>query len=104
MAGLRAEWDPSWDDDWQAAQNQLTGPIEEERPHPPAEALQYYRHGFSEGMGHPDYEWSDVQSDIYQDYMAGAPAPNEPGGPNLSWEEVSEWVQRGWQAAREYKR
>jgi hypothetical protein len=102
MTRPKAEWDPSWDDDWQAAQDQLGGQIEEQRPHPPAEAVQYYRHGFIAAMRHPAHDWSDVESELYQDYMAGAPEPNEPGSTNMSWEEASDWVQRGWQAARAY--
>lgn len=99
----KAEWDPSWDDDWQAAQGKLEEEIEDERPHPPGEAVSYYRYGFTEARRQSSLEWSDVEAEMYQDYMVGAPEPGEPANTGMGWEEASDWARRGWQAARIYK-
>ncbi len=103
MARPRAEWDPSWDDDWQAAQETLDEQIEEEHPHPPEEAVKFYRYGFIEAMQHPSHEWSDAEAEMYQDYMSGAPEPGAVASMTMSWEEASDWVYRGWQAGRAYR-
>ena len=99
----KAEWDPSWDEDWQAVLGNLEEEIEDEHPRAPAEAVQYDQYGFSAAYRHPSREWSDVQSEVYQDYMTGAPEPGEPASTNMDWQEASEWAQRGYQAARDYK-
>ena len=102
MARPKVEWDPSWDDDWQAVQGNLEEEIEEEHPHTPAEAVKLYRYGFGAARRHPTHEWSDVEAELYQDYMGGAPEPGEPE-PEEEWEEVRGWARRGWQAAHSYK-
>lgn len=104
MARPKAEWDPSWDDDWQAVQGELKDQIQEARPHPPGEAVNLYRYGFGRALQQPSREWSDVESEMYQDYMGGAPEPTgEPASTNMDWEEATDWARRGWHAARGYK-
>ena len=99
MAKPKVEWDPSWDDDWQAAQAKLEEEIETEHPRPPKEAVSFYRYGFGAALRHPTHEWSDVEADMYQDYMGGAPEPGE-SEEDVDWEEAGLWARRGWLAAR----
>lgn len=99
----KAEWDPSWDDDWQTARETLDEQIEEEHPHTAEDAVQYYRYGFIEAKRHPSHEWTDVESEMYQDYMTGAPEPSAVASTGMPWDEASDWVQRGWQAARMHR-
>jgi len=101
MARPKVEWDPSWDDDWQMAQHKLEQEIEQEHPYERKEAVEMYRYGFSAARRQPLHDWSDVESDLYQDYMSGAPEPGEPVEQEKSWEEVREWAHRGWEAARD---
>ena len=100
MVRPKVEWDPSWDDDWQALQDKLEHEIEEEHPHNPDEAVELYRYGFSAAQKHPMHDWTDVESELYQDYMGGAPEPGEQQEEEMDWERVSEWARRGWEAAR----
>ena len=95
MVRLKVEWDPSWDDGWPAAGGpDLESMIEEEHPPEPERAVEYYRYGFSVARRHPLHEWPDVESELYQDYMAGVTEPGE----EEEWEEVRAWVHRGWEA------
>jgi len=101
MARPKIEWDPSWDDDWQAVQGKLEDEIEQEHPKSPREAVQLYRHGFSAALLHPLHEWREIESELYQDYMAGAPEPGEEAEEEeAGWEQARGWAYRGWQAAR----
>lgn len=104
MATPNVEWDPSWDTDWQAAQAKLEQEVEEEHPLNPKEAVEFYRYGFSVARKHPMHEWSDIESELYQDYMSGAPEPGEPEGEEeeLGWEQARQWAYRGWRATRSY--
>lgn len=92
----RAEWDPSWDDDWQSAQPDLEKQIREDRPPDPGKAVEYYRHGFSVAKRHPSREWPENDRELYGDFMTGVGEPVEEEG----FEETAEWFHRGWDAAR----
>jgi len=93
------EWDPSWDEDWQAVLSRLEEEVEEEHPPSPEEAVEYYRYGFIAARRHPLHEWPDVESELYQDYMSGAPGPGEEEGKEEDWERAREWARRGWEVA-----
>jgi hypothetical protein len=95
----RVEWDPSWDDDWQSAQAKLEEEIEEDRPRNPKDAVDLYRYGFAVARRHPSREWSDVESELYQDYETGMSEPGALSGD--TWTERRSWAERGWEAARE---
>ena len=96
------EWDPSWDEDWMAEQGKLEEEVEDEHPRKPEEAVELYRYGFSVAKAHPGREWSDVESELYQDYMTGAPEPGQEGIPlpEEDWESRSGWARSGWEAGR----
>lgn len=102
MVKPKVEWDPSWDDDWQSAQAKLEEEIEDEHPHDPEEAVRLYRHGYAEARRHPLHDWSDVEADLYQDYMGGAPEPGENVEEQEAWEQARVWSHRGWQAGHAY--
>ena len=93
------EWDPSWDEDWQAVLSRLEEEVEEEHPPSPEEAVEYYRYGFIAARKHPLHEWPDVESELYQDYMSGAPGPGEEESQEEDWERAREWARRGWEVA-----
>lgn len=103
MARPKVEWDPSWDEDWESEMGKLEEEMEDEHPRSPEEAVKLYRYGYSAARRHPMHEWSDVESELYQDYMTGAPEPGEPGSTNMAWEQATDWVQRGWRAGHSYK-
>lgn len=100
MRRLKVEWDPSWDEDWLSAQRRLEDEIEEQRPRSPREAVEFYRYGFSIARRHPLHEWADVESNLYQDYMSGAPEPGEAETEETNWEDARAWAYRGWEAAQ----
>lgn len=100
MQKPKVEWDPSWDDDWKAAQEKLEQEIEDEHPLDPEQAVELYRYGFVEARRHPTREWSDVESKLYQDYMGGAPEPGEWQGEETGWEQARVWAHHGWEIAR----
>lgn len=103
MVRPKVEWDPTWDDDWQAAQGGLEEEMEEEHPRNPEQAVQLYRYGFGAARREPVLLWSSVESDLYQDYMSGSPepGPEEADEDELGWELARSWVQRGWEAGRQ---
>lgn len=95
------EWDQSWDDDWQSAKVRLEDELEEEHPRNPEQALQLYRYGFGAAMREPVRMWSDVESTLYEDYMAGAPEPgSDQDLSEIEWEQARTWAHRGWEAAQ----
>lgn len=97
MQRSRTEWDPSWDDDWQAAQPDLEAQIRDDRPPDPRLAVEYYRYGFIAAKRHPLHELPANEEELYEDYMTGVGEPvNEEG-----YEDTREWFHRGWNAARE---
>lgn len=97
----RVEWDPSWDDDWRTVQGRLEEEIEEKHPRNPEEAVSLYRYGFSTARQHPLKEWSFVESDLYEDYMGGAPRPGEsPNEEDVDWDRIRTWAFHGWKAAQ----
>ena len=98
MTRPKAEWDPSWDDDWQSAQGKLEQEIEDEHPLDPRAAVEFYRYGFGGARKHPLHDWSDVEVELYQDYMSGAPEPGE-AQEEMDWEQARQWAYRGWQEA-----
>ena len=98
MTKPRVEWDPSWDDGWQSVQTKLEQEIEDEHPLDPREAVELYRFGFGEARRHPLHDWSDVEVELYQDYMSGAPEPGE-AQEDVGWEQAREWAYRGWREA-----
>lgn len=100
MIRPKVEWDPTWDDDWQAAETQLADELEEEHPRNPEQAVQLYRYGFGAAQKEPATLWSAVESDLYEDYMSGAPEPGYEGMEDLDWEQARAWAQRGWEAAK----
>ena len=97
MDRSRTEWDPSWDDDWRAAQPDLEDQIREDHPPDPRAAVQYYRYGFIAGKRHPEHELPANEEELYQDFMTGVGEPNTEAGA----EDTREWFHRGWDAARE---
>ncbi|GEM_PF-2168716 len=97
MERPRAEWDPSWDDDWQAAQPDLEEEIRDEHPPDPRKAVEYYRYGFIAAKRHPLHEWPSIEEELYEDFMTGAGQPLDEEG----FEESREWFRRGWEAGRE---
>lgn len=101
MAKPEFEWEPSWNDDWLAVQDELEDMVEKEEPLNPEEAVEMYRYGFSMARRHPRRDWSDVESDLYQDYMSGAPEPRREDLEQTGWDRSREWAQRGWQAGRD---
>jgi hypothetical protein len=101
MARPKIEWDATWDDDWQTVKVRLEDELEEEHPRNPEQAVQLYRYGFGTARREPVLMWSDVESNLYEDYMGGAPEPGMERAPDdLEWEQVREWAQRGWEAAQ----
>lgn len=100
MVGPVIEWNLSWDDDWQSAKNNLEDELAEEHPPNPEKAIEYYRYGFSIGHKHPLLEWSDVESDIYQDYMTGAQESLTEESDESDWEHARVWTHLGWKAGR----
>jgi len=103
MTKPKVEWDASWDDDWQTFLGKLEDEIESEHPREPREAVRFYRMGFSAGRRHPTHDWADVETDMYQDYMGGAPEPGETE-PDVEWEEASVWAHQGWLAGHPRER
>ena len=99
MAKPKVEWDASWDDDWQSVQGKLEEEIETEHPRTAEEAVRFYKYGFSAARRHPTHEWSEIEEDMYQDYMSGAPEPGEVE-PEVEWERVSDWAHQGWLAGK----
>lgn len=99
MAKTTVKWNPTWEEDWQAAQAELEAKIEEEHPPDPEEAIEYYRYGFVAARRHPLHDWSDVENNLYQDYMTGV-METEPGEEQTGWELARAWTHRGWEAAR----
>lgn len=97
MDRSRAEWDPSWDDDWQAAQPDLEEQIREDHPVDTGVAVEYYRFGFIAGKRHPMHELPTNAEALYEDFMTGVGEPISEEG----FEETREWFHRGWDAARE---
>ncbi len=100
MRRPKVEWDPSWDDDWQAAQPDLEAQIEADHPPQPERAVEYYRYGFSAAKRHPLHEWPDVQRELYEDYMTGLAELEEEERPGEGerWEQARVWAHRGWEA------
>lgn len=100
MVRPKVEWDPSWDDDWQSVQGALETEIEEQQPPDRERALDLYRYGFSVARRRPTHTWSDVESDLYQDYMSVPLEEREEEGEEPGWEHARAWAHRGWEAAR----
>lgn len=98
MNELKLEWDPSWDDDWQAALRTIEEEMEEEHPLSPEQAVELYQYGFSAARKHPLREWPEVESELYQDYMSGAPEPGE--FEDEEWETSRDWARRGWESSK----
>ncbi|MHB0911992.1 MAG: hypothetical protein ACYC2Y_00925 [Armatimonadota bacterium] len=96
MARPKMEWDPSWDDDWAQALGPLEDELADEHPKNPRQAVEMYRYGYAAGKQQPPREWSDVESNLYQDYMSGAPEPGQ-----MEWDEASDYAERGFEAGRE---
>lgn len=94
------EWNPSWDDDWMIAQRQLNDELEEEHPRNPEQAVELYRYGFVAAHRQPPPDWSNVESELYQDYMSGSPEPGPAQTEDLDWEQSRSWAQRGYEASR----
>jgi hypothetical protein len=96
MARYRAEWDPAWDDDCQPVEGEPEPMGSDEHLTDMQSALQYYRYGYR----HPMNEWSNVEADLYQEYMSGLQEqpPNE--DEQASWDKIREWAHRGWESAR----
>jgi hypothetical protein len=69
MAKPKAEWDPSWDDDWQNERLTLAEGIVCKRPRTPAETVEAFRSGCGPSKYHPR-EQSDVEAQMYEEYMA----------------------------------
>ncbi len=86
------EWDPSWDDDWQAAQPDLERLIEEGCPPEPTKAVEYYKYGFIMRKKHPFHPWPEIEREIYQDYMTGQLELTE----GEDWEEARRYIKAGW--------
>lgn len=106
MPNSSTQWEPSWDDDWRAAQRQLEEEIEEEHPHNPDQAVEMYRFGFTAAHRVPLPVWSDIESELYGDYMAGAPEPGstetEEEQREMTWEQSRDWAERGWGAGHSH--
>ena len=101
MPRLPLEWDPSWDDDWQARENKLEEEIEDEHPRKPAEAVEFYRFGYASARRQPTHDWPEVEREMYEDYMSGLPEPGEPIVEHESdFREGVAWAHRGWEAGR----
>lgn len=101
MTRPKIEWDPSWDDGWQSVQGKLEQEVEDEHPLNPREAVEFYRFGFGAARKHPLHDWSDVETELYQDYMSGAPEPGEAQA-DLDWEQARSWIYRGWHEAHSH--
>jgi hypothetical protein len=76
MAKPKAEWDPSWDDDWQNEKMTLAEGIVCKRPRTPAETVEKYRSGCTPSKYHPR-EQSDVEAQMYAEYMSQEPEEDE---------------------------
>lgn len=101
MDRLPIEWNPSWDDDWQAQENKLSEEIEEDHPRIPEKAVEFYRYGYASARNQPINEWPDVEKDLYEDYMSGLPAPGAfEGGLETEFRQGIVWAHRGWEAGR----
>ncbi|HEY3298500.1 MAG TPA: hypothetical protein VGK34_07585 [Armatimonadota bacterium] len=98
MLKIQTEWDPNWDDDWRAALTRLENEVEDEHPLNAEQSVELYRFGFSAARRLPMPVWSDVESELYQDYMNGEPEPGETQTQEMSWDESRELAQRGWEA------
>ena len=63
---------PSWDESWQTYQESLQPEIEEEKPVRCEEAVYHRLCRMHARRRHPHVEWSDVEKNVYEDYMTGA--------------------------------
>lgn len=93
-----SDWDPSWDDDWQAAQPDLEEQIREDHPPDPAKAVEYYRYGFVAAKRNAAYGRPENLSELYEDFMTGVGEPIAEEG----YEETQGWLRRGWDAGRDH--
>jgi len=100
MEKPRFDWDPSWDDDWSNLTLQLKDEIDECNPPDPTQAIELYRFGFTAARRHPLPVWSDVESQLYQDYMSGSPDSDLGDNREMSWEQSRDWAHRGFEAGR----
>lgn len=96
------EWDPSWDIDWTDVRTELEDELEDEHPLNPEQAVELYRYGYSAARKAPSDTWSDVEADLYEDYMTGAPEPGPPHREGINWDDMRDWARRGWEAGRKW--
>jgi len=76
MTQPRTEWDATWDDDWPTSKNSDPHFLNDEQAVSPLDAVNIILYG------HPKPEngeliRSDVEADVYQDYMTGSPEPGD---------------------------
>jgi hypothetical protein len=95
-----SEWNPDWDQDWQAAQPDLEEQLREDHPSDPRKAIAHYRRGFIAAKRHPFRESPENERELYEDYMTGSGEPSSQEGVD----ETHGWFRRGWDAAREHVR
>lgn len=89
-----------FDEDLEKAERELQLQLELDQVPNPEKIIHYYRHGFATARCHPGASWSEVEAEVYQDYMSGL--TNE--DTQIPWEEAREWARAGWRAARALKR
>ncbi|MFA6666027.1 MAG: hypothetical protein WCT06_05610, partial [Armatimonadota bacterium] len=76
MAKPKAEWDPSWDDDWQNERLTVAEEMVCKNPRTPAETVEVYRSGCMPPKYHPR-EQSDIEAQMYSEYMSQEPEEYE---------------------------